>query len=264
MRPRVLGLHLLVLVFTSACGGSVAADSVHAGDPPASGDGREPYPSFAEAQAMARDCEAPDAAAIEIRSITIDARGTRSQTMTLAAEVLASRYGRVTGELRVAHYVGGDVFMEEGRRYLVVLCKPAQVIGWRHLEAGDPAADVASVELAGARDAAQGGAPSGAQDGAQDGVGRGAGDGIEEAQIPVRYFIEGDEVDESTFVALFDRLEVDEQPIESETVENPDGSYGGSGATYVAREGEVRYRYDSVSFRDEAGVVTESRSLSRD
>ncbi|RLB54699.1 MAG: hypothetical protein DRJ42_08370 [Deltaproteobacteria bacterium] len=229
---------------TSACGGSVAADSVQPVDPAASGEGREPYPSFTEARAMARDCEAPDAAAIEVRSITISARGTRSQTMTLDAEVLASRYGRVTGDLRVAHYVGGDVFMEEGRRYLVVLCEPAQLLGWRHLEAGDPAADVASVELAGAPDR--------------------VGDGVEEAQIPTRYFIDGDEVDETTFAALFDRLEVDEEPTESETVENPDGSYGGSGATYVAREGEVRYRYDSVSSRDEAGTVTESRSLSRD
>lgn len=82
-----------------------------------------------------------------------------------------------------------------------------------------------------------------------------------EPAIPTSYFIEGEEVDQTTFEAQLAQLTVEAEPIEAETVENEDGSYGGSGATYVARDGDEEWLYSVVSFNEMDGSVRESRSL---
>lgn len=215
----------------AACGGG-AASSTDTEAP-------EPYPPFDEAVAMAAQCEAPDVVAVEVRSIAISARGTRSQTMELSAVVLASKNGLTTVTLDASHYVGGDVFMEEGGRYLAVVCDGTHVLGWRTY-VGESGRAVAAVELPDQSTAADPAA----------------------AGPPVRYFIEDDEVDQATFEALFSRLTIDEEPLEAETVENEDGSYGGNGATYGAREGETEYRYRVTSFV-EGDEASESRSIRR-
>lgn len=195
------------------------------------------------------DCEAPDLVALEVRSIVIEGRGMRSQAMDLRAEVLASRGPSAADTLHVEGYVGGDEFMEEGGRYVVLFCGPDQVRAWAPLRSNDPAREIGEIDLPGV--------PGGARERSADG----AADGAAGAGPPMRYFLEGVEVDASAFAELFRRLVVDPEALEAETVENPDGSYGGSGATYLARDGEAEYRYEVVTFRGEAGDVSESRAL---
>ena len=119
------------LLAMAACGGSPAPSNGPVTETP------EPYPPFEEAVALAAQCDAPDVVAVEVRSIAISARGTRSQTMELSAVVLASKNGLTTVTLDASHYVGGDVFMEEGGRYVTIVCDGTQVLGWRVLD-GDP------------------------------------------------------------------------------------------------------------------------------
>ena len=80
----------------------------------------------------------------------------------------------------------------------------------------------------------------------------------------VHYAIDGAPVDEATFNALFERLDVDDQAYTGETVENPDGSYGGAGQYFHAREGEVSYRYEFHTHPRDDGRVGESRMLFRE
>lgn len=85
--------------------------------------------------------------AIQVDSIEISARGTRSQRMVLESRVLNSSDAAIAGQLNVDQYVGGDAFMHEGERYIVAVCSnegSPQVIGWKPLVVGaipEPAGD---------------------------------------------------------------------------------------------------------------------------
>ena len=81
----------------------------------------------------------------------------------------------------------------------------------------------------------------------------------------VRYYaIDGKPVDQATFESLFGRLEVEEIADSGETVVNPDGSYGGAGETFHARDGDVAYRYEFHTYPRDDGRVGESRLLFRE
>lgn len=80
----------------------------------------------------------------------------------------------------------------------------------------------------------------------------------------VSYAIDGVGVDEATFNALFERLDVDDEPYEGESVVEPDGSYGGAGESFHAREGNVSYRYECHTYPREDGREGQSRLLFRE
>lgn len=83
-------------------------------------------------------------------------------------------------------------------------------------------------------------------------------------QVIRQYSIEGEPVDQATYKALFDRLVVDATPYSGETVENPDGSFGGAGEVYHARDGDILYRYEFHTYPREDGKVGESYMVSRE
>jgi len=83
-------------------------------------------------------------------------------------------------------------------------------------------------------------------------------------QIIRHYAIEGDPVDQATYEALFNRLKVDATPYSGETVENPDGSYGGGGEVFHARDGDILYRYEFHTYPRDDGKVGESYMLFRE
>ena len=83
-------------------------------------------------------------------------------------------------------------------------------------------------------------------------------------QIIRHYAIEGEPVDQATYEALFSRLKVDASPHSGETVENPDGSYGGGGEVYHAHDGDILYRYEFHTYSRPDGKVGESYMLSRE
>lgn len=78
---------------------------------------------------------------------------------------------------------------------------------------------------------------------------------------PTQYFIEGEEVDRATFDSRVAEYSFEAEPIETESVLNSDGSYGGSGATYIARGLFGDWAYTVVTFNEEDGSVHQSRSL---
>lgn len=80
----------------------------------------------------------------------------------------------------------------------------------------------------------------------------------------IAYAIDGNIVDEATFNALFERLEVDEQSFGGETVVEPDGSYGGAGQLFHARDGDVSYRYEFHTHPRDDEREGQSRMLFRE
>lgn len=80
----------------------------------------------------------------------------------------------------------------------------------------------------------------------------------------IAYAIDGNSVDEATFSALFDRLLVEEQAYEGESVEEPDGSYGGAGQLFHALDGDVPYRYEFHTYPRDDEREGQSRMLFRE
>lgn len=80
----------------------------------------------------------------------------------------------------------------------------------------------------------------------------------------IAYSIDGNAVDEATFNALFERLDVDEAAYQGESVVRPDGSYGGAGQSFHARDGDVSYRYEFHTHPREDGRAGQSRMLTRE
>ena len=80
----------------------------------------------------------------------------------------------------------------------------------------------------------------------------------------IAYAIDGTLVDEATFNALFERLDVDDEAYEGETVVEPDGSYGGAGESFHARDGDVSYRYDFSTYPRADGREGQGRMLTRE
>lgn len=80
----------------------------------------------------------------------------------------------------------------------------------------------------------------------------------------IAFAIDGESVDEETFNALFDRLDVDQRAYEGESVVQPDGSYGGAGQSFHARDGDVSYRYEHHTHPRDDGREGVSRLLFRE
>ena len=96
------------------------------------------YPTWEEAERQRDECGGATVA-IQVDSIEIQNRGTRSQRMVLAARVLNSSDPAIADQLSTDQYVGGDAFMHEGERYIVATCSTEglpQVIGWKPLVVG--------------------------------------------------------------------------------------------------------------------------------
>jgi hypothetical protein len=146
-RPRLAAAALL-LALAAAC----RAGGDRPGEPPAAAPNpfMDTTPRTLEA-VRASDCWA--VAALRCLSVSISEPGTRSQTMTLSAEVLSASDPRLPARLALEHYADDDAILQQSRTYVAVLAgsggrDPGEPVAWTVVQRAPiaPADAAAAVE----------------------------------------------------------------------------------------------------------------------